>query len=99
MHDLLANYLSNRSQFTECNGVRSETASIKCGVPQGTLGPLLFSLYVNDLPIHTMLDVNLFADDTILILKSKSIDQLQEQANEQLNGIDKWIKCNRLSIN
>ena len=46
-----------------------------------------------------MFDVNLFADDTVLILKSKSIDQLQEQANEQLNGIDKRMKCNRLSIN
>ena len=60
MHSLLKSYLSNRKQFTWCNNTKSENSTIVCGVPQGsTLGPLFFSLYVNDLPTHTNFNVNL----------------------------------------
>ena len=73
MHKLLTSYLQNRKQFTVCNNIKSQINTIVCGVPQGsTLGPLLFSLYVNDLPLHTKFHVNLFADDTVLILKNKN---------------------------
>ena len=100
MHDLLSSYLSNRQQYTECNGAQSENNVIKCGVPQGsTLGPFLFLLYVNDLPLHTKFYVNLFADDTVLMLKNRNIDHLQQQVTEQLNGINDWMICNKLSIN
>ena len=100
MHDLLSSYLSNRQQYTECNGAQSENNVIKCGVPQGsTLGPLLFLLYVNDLPLHTKFYVNLFGDDTVLMLKNRNIDHLQQQVTEQLNGINDWMIYNRLSIN
>ena len=78
MHSLLKNYLSNRKQFTWCNNTKSENSIIVCGVPQGsTLGPLFFSLYVNDLPTHTNFNVNLFADDTVLTMKDKSLSKLQ----------------------
>ena len=63
------------------------------------MGPLLFLLYVNDLSLHTKFYVNLFADDTVLMLKNRNIDHLQQQVNEQLNGINDWMVCNRLSIN
>ena len=60
---------------------------IKCGVPQGsTLGPLLFSLYVNDLPLHTK--INSFADDTILVLRNENVYQLPKQSNEALRDTD-----------
>ena len=99
MHDL-SGYLSNRQQYTECIGAQSENNVIKCGVPQGsTLGPLLFLLYVNDLPLHTKFYVNLFADDAVLMLKNRNIDHLQQQVTEQLNGINDWMIYNRLSIN
>ena len=70
MHNLLSSYLTNHQQFTVCNNIQSKASTIVCGVPQGsTLGPLLFSLYINDLLLYTNFQVNMFADDTVLILK------------------------------
>ena len=60
-----ANYLSDRSQFVCVNGVNSSMQTIRLGVPQGSiLGPILFLLYINDLPLCTTLLALLFADDT-----------------------------------
>ena len=62
MHNLLSSYLTNRQQFTVCNNIQSKASTILCGVPQGsTLGPRLFSLHINDLPLHTNFQVNMFA--------------------------------------
>ena len=100
MHKLLTSYLQNRKQFTVCNNIKSQINTIVCGVPQGsTLGPLLFSLYVNDLPLHTKFHVNLFADDTVLILKNKNHINLQALADHELTIINDWMKYNRLSLN
>ena len=100
MHDLLASYLTNRKQFTECNNIRSRTNTVVCGVPQGsTLAPLLFSLCINDLSIHTAFHVTLFADDTVLLMRNRNINQLQKNVNHELRVIDDWMKYNRLSLN
>ena len=100
MFDLLSSYPTNRKQFTECNNIKLKVNTVVCGISQGsTLGPLLFSIYINDMPLHTNFHVNLFADDTVLIMKNKNINQLQQQVNRELGIIDEWMKCNRLSLN
>ena len=71
-----------------------------CGIPQrSTLGPLLFSQYINDLPLHTSPHVNFFADDTVLLLKDKNIANLKLKVNGELKVVDEWMRANRLSLN
>ena len=73
---------------------------VTCGVPQGsTLGPLLFLLYINDLPENTNFAVNLYAVDTVLIMKDNNAVKLQENVNSAIKYIEKWMEANKLTIN
>ena len=63
------------------------------------IGFSVFSLYVNDLPTHTNFNVNLFAYDTVLTMKDKSLSKLQATVNCELAIVDDWMKLNRLSLN
>ena len=78
-------YLSNRSQYVFCNGVKSDILNITCGVPQGSvLGPLLFLLYINDLPnISSKLNFFLFADDTNIYYESDDLKELEKTVNQE----------------
>ena len=62
-------YLQNRLQYVGVNGMQSNQKTIPCGVPQGSiLGPLLYLIYINDLPtINSNVDVLLFADDKSIL--------------------------------
>ena len=94
-------YLSNRKQYVSINGESSEPLEINCGVLQGSvLGPLLFLLYINDLPnISKVLDFYLFADDTNIYYESNSLQYLEKTINKELNKLYLWLNVKRLSLN
>ena len=71
------------------------------GVPQGSfLGPLLFLVYVNDLPRAVKNSVtSMYADDTSLCFKSKDLSRLNEALNKDLSRLDAWLISNKLSLN
>jgi len=93
-------YLSNRKQFIRIDGVDSSIQNINTGVPQGScLGPLLFLVYINDLPYSVKnAKVSIYADDTSLALQSENISQLTAALNEDLRNLHLWLKGNKLSL-
>ena len=98
---ILESFLKNRFQFVKINRSVSSKESVKTGVPQGSvLGPLLFILYINDLPLHlnNELTNNLFADDSSMHASSKSIDHLNSSLQNGLNDANTWCSKNSMSI-
>ena len=87
-------YFCGRKQYVFFNGVSSDVLEISCGVPQGSvLGPLLFLLYINDLPnISEKLSFFLFADDTNLYYESDDLLELEKTMNLELK-IKSMVKC------
>ena len=98
---LIKSYLSDRIQFVRYNNTDSYYNYIKCGVPQGSvLGPLLFILYINDLPnISDTFKSVLFADDTTLIFSNTSILELKNNIQFNINKLYDWLNVNKLSLN
>ena len=94
-------YLSNRTQRCNVSGNLSTLGEVKFGVPQGSnLGPLLFLIYINDLPnCLSNASARMFADDTSLTLSADSISGLEEIVNDELSRVHNWLIANRLSLN
>ena len=91
-------YLSKRRQVCIVNGHSSSFKEIICGVPQGSiLGPLLFLLYINDLPscLETTTP-GLFADDTQIHTSSSNFTDLVNKLNQDLENVCKWLSNNKL---
>ena len=82
------------------NGHKSDSLSITCGVPQGSiLRPLLFLLYINDLPnTSKLLSFHLFADDTNIYCLRKNLNDLELILNQKLHAVAEWMKSNRLAL-
>ena len=97
---LMKSYLSNRQHLTKLDGITSSLKLLEIGVPQGSvLGPLLFLLFINDLPLVTDFNVKLFADDTFLSLEGNDLTLLQRKANAELRKVSKWFSENKLTLN
>ena len=82
-------YLSNCKQFVSINGHSSSLRNISCGVPQGSvLGPLLFLIYLNDLPNSSQfLSFLLFADNANIYCDSDNLQPLTKTINRELKKI------------
>ena len=98
---LLESYLSDRYQYVVYDNQKSETLSITCGVPQGSIqGPMLFIIYMNDLcNVSKLLFTVLYADDTCVVLNGKSLNLIVETVNAELQLLSTWLKSNKLSLN
>ena len=96
-------YLSGRQQFVSIDGQRSDSLLIKQGVPQGSvLGPVLFLLFVNDIPLHlTNSTVDIYADDTTITASAHFLDlcSMTQRLNSDLDAVQRWASCNKMFIN
>ena len=93
-------YLENSKQFVSVNGVSSEILDVKCGVPQDSvLGPLLFLIFINDLPeVSKKLKFYLFADDTNIYFESQNLNVIEKTVNAELRKVNRWLIINKLAL-
>ena len=96
-------YLSQRKQFITLGKTTPEQLTIRQGVPQGSiLGPVLFLLFVNDMPLNVHKStMDIYADDTTLSLSSdwKAIPALNKSLTKDLTEVEKWASENKMFIN
>ena len=96
-------YFTDRQQCVKISGVTSNYLPVNRGVPQGSLlGPFLFSLFINDvceLPFNINTKIALYADDTAIFCKSRSLPIAEKILQKELQTISIWLKKNELSLN
>lgn len=99
--DIFKAYLSNRSHSTIVGDVMSPSVPLNCGVPQGSsLGPLLFLIYINDLPfISNQAKFVLFADDTTIYMSGPNVNDLFANMNSVLSALNSYLNKNKLCLN
>ncbi|GFX62158.1 probable RNA-directed DNA polymerase from transposon X-element [Trichonephila clavipes] len=97
---LLHSYNSNRSYQVRVKDTLSTTKFINCGVAQGSLlGPLLFNLYINDIPEYSLTKLNMYADDTAVHATFKRITSVTFALNKHLKLLENYYDRWKISIN
>ena len=100
IHNFLLSYLSNCKQFVQVGDFKSRELLITKGVPQGSLlGPLLFSLYINDIVLAVDAETVLFADDAAFFLSAPSLSQLYDKISLLFLNLSRYLKMNILVPN
>lgn len=94
-------YITGRKQRTCCENELSSELPVTHGVPQGSiLGPLLFVVYINDLPnVLESCCASLYADDTVIYCYGSSSQELSEKLNQDLLTVAKWLNEHKLTLN
>jgi len=95
-------YLTDRTQLVSFKVETSTMRSITAGVPQGSiLGPLLFLLFINDLPLHVHTQLDMFADDTTLPTSSDcaNVEELKNTLSSEVSNVNEWATNNKLPLN
>ena len=97
----LTSYMENRSLRVRLSDQESDTFNVALGVPQGSvLGPLLFMLYVNDLPSYMEHGhVTMFADDTTITVLAVTLEELHIKINSIIESLSAWCQRNKLILN
>ena len=97
--DWVRDFLSGRTQQVVLEGKRSQTAKVTSGVPQGTvLGPLLFLVFINDMPDSVTSNIRLFADDALLYRSIKTNNDA-EALQKDLDDLQSWEKLWQMYFN
>lgn len=98
---LIKDYLSDRSQRVFYNSFLSNSSDIHCGLPQGScLGPLLFSVYTNDLPYAlNKSSVVMYADDSTMYYSNHDVNEISSVLEKELAAVLKWVNNNNMILN
>ena len=92
-YDLLCNYLAGRQQRVSFHGDLSKWGAISTGMPQGSiLGPMLFALYINDLPsVVRYCMLHLYADDAELYCSHSDLHVVETYLQSDLDSVATWL--------
>ena len=97
----MKSYLFNRQQCVMYNGAVSSMKTLYCGVPQGScLGPLLYSVFVNDMPhILKKCSCAIYADDTTIYAHAENVNDLSSILQHEVMQISEWVTENKMKLN
>ena len=97
---MIFNYLENRTFQVKMDGHLSTTHHIKAGVPQGSvLGPILYCLYMSDIPVNTQTKTLMYADDTLVYSTNFNPNTAVSNLQTHIDSLEKWFKKWRVLIN
>ena len=92
-------YLSGRYEKVCVDGKLSEQLSIQSGVPQGSiLGPALFLLFINDLPLVLKKNIGIYADDSTFYESEPTLADVEEKIRPDIDAVSKWAKENKMKM-
>ena len=97
----IQSYLTQRQQIVEYMDANLKNMLTTAGVPQGSvLGPFLFSIYINDLPLCSKIyEIIIYADDTTLYCDIHGVPNIPHLLNAELSKVSGWLAANQLSLN